>query len=101
LLQWCKRADISFLSSDYYGVGRSSGKFSDGSIGRWTKDTIHLIETILKPANKVILVGHGAGTWISFLVAIRRPDLVGGIVGSCHENACQIVKSKSKNYSAK
>jgi pimeloyl-ACP methyl ester carboxylesterase len=30
---------------------------------------------------KVILVGHGMGAWISFLIAMKRPDLVSGIVG--------------------
>lgn len=30
---------------------------------------------------KVILVGHGVGTWISFVIAEKRPDLVDGIVG--------------------
>ena len=32
-------------------------------------------------AHHQILVGHGMGTWISFLIALRRPDLVAGIVG--------------------
>eukprot|EP00601_Ochromonadales_sp_CCMP2298_P003059 CAMPEP_0173188672 /NCGR_PEP_ID=MMETSP1141-20130122/11376_1 /TAXON_ID=483371 /ORGANISM="non described non described, Strain CCMP2298" /LENGTH=275 /DNA_ID=CAMNT_0014112609 /DNA_START=192 /DNA_END=1019 /DNA_ORIENTATION=- len=79
----CKKSDMTFLSADYYGVGRSSGKFSDGSITRWTQDAINLIDTALKPAaaNKVILVGHGLGAWISFLIALQRPDLVSGIVG--------------------
>ena len=28
-----------------------------------------------------VLVGHGIGAWISFLIALKRPDLVRGIVG--------------------
>lgn len=77
-----------FLGADYFGVGRSSGQFSEGTIGRWTNDTIYLIDTVLNkrktsggPKEKLILVGHGMGAWISFLIALRRPDLVGGIVG--------------------
>ena len=38
---------------------RSSGKFSDGTLSRWTDDTIYLIESILGTKEKVILVGHG------------------------------------------
>jgi len=82
LQAWCKKSDYLFLCADYFGVGRSSGSFVDGSVGRWAADTITLIEkTVARQYGKVVLVGHGVGTWISFLVASKRPDLVGGIVG--------------------
>jgi pimeloyl-ACP methyl ester carboxylesterase len=86
LQAWCRKNDHSFLCADYYGVGRSSGKFTDGSVGRWAQDTITLIQEVLKPSSgkpqdKVVLVGHGVGAWISFVVAMKRPDLVSGIVG--------------------
>ena len=32
-------------------------------------------------SEKTVLVGHGVGAWISFVVAQKRPDLVAGIVG--------------------
>lgn len=83
LASWCRKSDFSFLCADYYGVGRSSGEFQDGSVGRWTSDTLKLIEQEQKSckSSKVILVGHGVGTWVSFLVASKRPDLIDGIVG--------------------
>jgi len=84
LQQLCKRNDMTFLGADYYGVGRSSGNFEDGSITRWTQDVIKLMEKVLVKCGgerKAILVGHGLGAWISFLVALQRPDLVNGIVG--------------------
>lgn len=83
----CKRTDMKFLSADYFGVGRSSGSFEDGTVSKWTEDTILLLDTVLKqsePGGKsgpVVLVGHAIGAWISFLVALKRPDLVDGIVG--------------------
>lgn len=77
----CKREDFSFLGADYFGVGRSEGKFLDGSVGRWTDDTIKLIDKVRKNKGKAVLVGHGMGAWISILIARRRPDLVSGIVG--------------------
>jgi pimeloyl-ACP methyl ester carboxylesterase len=43
-----------------------------------------LIELVLKAkkqGKKALLVGHGVGAWISFVVAQLRPDLVTGIVG--------------------
>lgn len=78
----CKKSDLTFLSADYFGVGRSSGKFSEGTLTRWTENTIELIDkSIDKSLGKVILVGHAVGAWISFLIALKRPDLVSGIVG--------------------
>lgn len=55
-------------------------------MGRWAADSIAIIEQVLKPPDgkprgKAVLVGHGVGAWISFVVAMKRPDLVAGIVG--------------------
>jgi pimeloyl-ACP methyl ester carboxylesterase len=81
LRAFCKKQGYSFLCADYYGTGKSSGNFVDGTISRWTQDTIFLIEKLLLRQGQVVLVGHGVGTWIAFLVASQRPDLVSGIVG--------------------
>ena len=41
-----------------------------------------MIENVIGTnTGKVVLVGHGVGTWISILIACKRPDLVSGIVG--------------------
>lgn len=81
LRAFCKRQGYTFLSADYYGTGKSSGNFVDGTITRWTQDTIFLIEKLLIRQGQVVLVGHGVGAWIAFLVASKRPDLVSGVVG--------------------
>ena len=82
LQAWCRKNDLTFFCADYLGVGRSSGIFSDGSVGRWARDTILLLDKVVgTDEGKVILVGHGVGAWVSFLVAAKRPDLVSGIVG--------------------
>jgi len=82
LQSFCRKNDITFFCADYLGVGRSSGAFKDGSVGRWAQDTIELLDSVVGTAEgKVILVGHGVGAWVAFLVASRRPDLVAGIVG--------------------
>lgn len=83
LQSWCKKMDFTFFCADYFGVGRSSGKFSDGTISQWVQDSIYLLEKVLDKSSqsKAVLVGHGVGSWISFLVASKRPDLVRGIVG--------------------
>jgi len=76
----CRSRGYSYLTADYYGVGRSAGDFKDGTPSKWTSDTIRLIED-LAPSGKVVLVGAGVGGWIAVLVALQRPDLVCGIVG--------------------
>lgn len=83
LQTWCRRNDITFLCADYFGLGRSSGTFAEGSVGRWAEDTVTIIENVLSlpVQKKVVLVGHGVGAWVSFVVAQKRPDLVAGIVG--------------------
>jgi hypothetical protein len=78
----CKKADLTFLCADYLGVGKSGGKFADGSVTRWSDDTISLIEKLIAPyERKVVLVGHGLGAWISIIMATKRPDLISGVVG--------------------
>lgn len=84
---FCKRAEFTYVSADYFGVGRSKGRFEDASISRWTTDTIALIDHVLdqqtmkQAKQRVVLVGHGLGAWIAFLIAAKRPDIVKGIVG--------------------
>ena len=82
LQAFCKKAGFTFLCADYFGNGRSSGKPTDGTVGRFVRDTIYLIDKVLGANNgKVVLVGHGVGAWVAFLIAMKRPDLVSGIVG--------------------
>ena len=85
LMSFCKKNQFSYLSADYYGVGHSSGSIRDATVSRWTSDVIRLITNVLDRREvkdfKVILVGHGVGAWIAFLIAQQRPDLVRGIVG--------------------
>ena len=77
---WSKRQGYNFICADYYGMGRSSGEFDNANVSRWTSDAIILLEKIVK-TKKTILVGAGVGGWIMLLIALKRPDLVGGLVG--------------------
>jgi esterase/lipase len=49
---------------EYSGHGKSSGKFINGNISKWTKETTLLIKKIVKK-NNFILVGSSMGAWIS------------------------------------
>ncbi|MDC3089808.1 alpha/beta hydrolase [Candidatus Pelagibacter sp.] len=63
-LNFAKKNKLGFLALEYSGHGKSSGKFTDGNISKWTKETSLLIKKIVK-TNKIILVGSSMGAWIS------------------------------------
>ena len=63
-LNFAKKNNLGFLALEYSGHGKSSGKFTDGNISKWTKETTILIQKIVKQ-NKIILVGSSMGSWIS------------------------------------
>ena len=63
-LNFAKKSKLGFLALEYSGHGKSSGKFINGNISKWTKDTAILIKKIVKK-NKIVLVGSSMGAWIS------------------------------------
>ena len=60
---FAKKNRLGFLALEYSGHGKSSGKFTDGNISKWTKETNLLIRKVVKK-NKIILVGSSMGAWI-------------------------------------
>ncbi len=63
-LDFAKKNKLGYLALEYSGHGKSSGKFIDGNISKWTKDTILMIRKIVKK-NNIILIGSSMGAWIS------------------------------------
>jgi pimeloyl-ACP methyl ester carboxylesterase len=61
---FAKRNKFGFLALEYSGHGKSSGKFTNGNISKWTNETYFLIKKIIKK-NKFILIGSSMGAWIS------------------------------------
>jgi esterase/lipase len=57
---------LGFLALEYSGHGKSSGKFTNGNISKWSKETSIVIKKIVKK-NKIILVGSSMGAWISLI----------------------------------
>ena len=62
--KFCKKRKIGFLGLEYSGHGKSSGKFTNGNISKWTKETQATIKKVVKK-NNFILVGSSMGSWIS------------------------------------
>tara|TARA_B100001094_G_scaffold36426_1_gene30535 strand:+ start:249 stop:935 length:687 start_codon:yes stop_codon:yes gene_type:complete len=61
---FAKRNKFGFLALEYSGHGKSSGKFTNGNISKWTNETYLSIKKIVKK-NKFILIGSSMGAWIS------------------------------------
>jgi len=63
-LKYCKKRKLGFLGLEYSGHGKSSGKFTNGNISKWTKEIQTTIKKIIKK-NNFILVGSSMGSWLS------------------------------------
>mmetsp|Transcript_8982 Transcript_8982/g.18107 ORF Transcript_8982/g.18107 Transcript_8982/m.18107 type:complete len:326 (-) Transcript_8982:292-1269(-) len=81
LQMFCKRKGQGFMVHDYYGIGRSEGDFRDGNLSRWVDGTVEIMDKVLGPDSRCVLVGSGIGGWIMLHVALRRKQNVVGLVG--------------------
>ena len=63
-LKFAIKKKLGFLALEYSGHGKSSGRFIDGNISLWSKQTTLLIKKIVKK-NDIILIGSSMGAWIS------------------------------------
>src|ERR1044071_5708730 len=75
---WAERTGRAYLRFDYLGHGQSSGRFEDGTIGRWPDGSLAAIDSLT--AGKLILVGSSMGGWLSLLAARARPERLAGLV---------------------
>jgi pimeloyl-ACP methyl ester carboxylesterase len=76
---FCAARGLPYVRFDYSGHGQSSGRFEDGTVGRWANDAIAVIDRIAM--GPLILVGSSMGGWIMLLAALARPQRVAGLVG--------------------
>ena len=64
ILKYCNSKKLGFLAMEYSGHGKSSGKFTQGNITKWTNEVKISIKKIVKK-NKFILIGSSMGSWLS------------------------------------
>src|SRR3982075_227643 len=69
---WARRTGRAYLRFDYLGHGQSSGRFEDGTIGRWLDDSLAVIDA--QATGRLVLVGSSMGGWLSLLTALKRPE---------------------------
>ena len=55
---------LGFIAIEYSGHGKSSGKFTEGNISKWTNEIKISIKKIVKK-NYFILIGSSMGSWIA------------------------------------
>ena len=48
ILKYAKKKKLGFLGLEYSGHGKSSGKFINGNISKWSKDVEVLIKKVVK-----------------------------------------------------
>ena len=97
--KFAKKNKLGFLALEYSGHGKSSGKFINGNISKWTKETNLLIKKIVKK-NKIILIGSSMGAWISLnQFKFYKKQIVGFLgIGSAPEFLENLMWNKfSKN----
>jgi esterase/lipase len=85
-LKFAKRKKMGFLALEYSGHGKSSGKFINGNISKWSKETTLLIKRIINK-NNFILIGSSMGAWISLnQFKIFKKQIIGLLgIGSAPE----------------
>ena len=63
-LKFAKKNKLSFLALEYSGHGKSSGKFTNGNITKWSNETSILIKRYVKK-NNFTIIGSSMGAWIA------------------------------------
>ena len=78
--KFSKRNKLGFLALEYSGHGKSSGKFTDGNISKWSREASFLIRKVVKK-NKIILIGSSMGAWISLNQFSKFERQIIGFIG--------------------
>lgn len=80
LEKYCKDKGLGYLRFDYSGHGLSEGLFEDGCISDWLEDTLDILDK-LPQSRKIYLVGSSMGGWLALLAALKRPEIIAGVIG--------------------
>ena len=78
---FCKKQKLNFLRFEYSGHGKSSGKFTDGNISRWTNDAKYLIKSMTKKSKNLIFIGSSMGSWIALNLFLFFKKKIKGFIG--------------------
>ena len=79
-LKFAKKNKFSFLALEYSGHGKSSGKFVNGNITKWSNETSALIKKFVKK-NDLIIVGSSMGSWLALKQFKEFQSQIKGFLG--------------------
>ena len=79
-LKFAKQNKLSFLALEYSGHGKSSGKFINGNITKWSNETSILIKKFVKK-NDFIIIGSSMGAWLSLKQFQKFKKQIKGFLG--------------------
>ena len=79
--KFCRKRKLDFLKFEYSGHGRSSGKFIDGNISKWTSDAKQLIKSKIKKDKKLIFIGSSMGSWVALNLFSYFKKQIKGFIG--------------------
>lgn len=75
---WSNQTGRACVVFDYFGHGRSSGAFREGTISGWRADAFAVLAELTEGPQ--ILVGSSMGAWIALLVALAETERVAGLL---------------------
>lgn len=78
LHDWAARSGRAYVRFDYFGHGDSSGQFRDGTISRWARDAVQVIDELT--SGDIVLTGSSMGGWAALLAMLERPERVKGLI---------------------
>ena len=79
-LKFTKKNKLSFLALEYSGHGKSTGKFINGNITKWSNETSVLIKKFVKK-NDIFIIGSSMGAWLSLKQFQKFKKQIKGFLG--------------------
>ena len=79
--KFCKKRKLNFLKFEYSGHGKSTGKFIEGNISKWTNDAKQLIKSKITKDKNLIFIGSSMGSWIALNLFPFFKKQIKGFIG--------------------
>ena len=79
LRNYCYKNDLSFLSFDFRGHGKSSGKIYEFGVEDWLNDLSNIINFL--NLKNITLIGSSLGGWVAMSYALSNPSKIKKLIG--------------------
>jgi len=79
--KFCIKQKLNFIKFEYSGHGKSTGKFIEGNISKWTSEAKQLIKSKTKKDKNLIFIGSSMGSWIALNLFPYFKKRIKGFIG--------------------